>query len=133
MEKYIHFWAEHCRKYALFQKKFQIKVLRHRISNKKVREGICLSSPGVELGTSKDDTVEKSECIFSFLYNLIFKPYHLSNPLAPLQRRWTYALADFFVQNSMLKNFYLKLFWEYCVFSAVFSPKVNAIFHFCTI
>ncbi len=26
----------------------------------------------------------KRECIFPFLYNLIFKPYHLSSPLAPL-------------------------------------------------
>ncbi len=26
----------------------------------------------------------KSECIFLFLYNLIFKPDHLSSPLAPL-------------------------------------------------
>ncbi len=34
---------------------------------------------------SKDATVEKSECIFSFLYNLIFKPYHLSSPPLPLQ------------------------------------------------
>ncbi len=27
----------------------------------------------------------KSECNFPFLYNLIFKPYHLSSALAPLQ------------------------------------------------
>ncbi len=44
-----------------------------------------LSSPGVELGTLKDDMVEKSECIFPFLYNLIFKPYHVSSPVAPLR------------------------------------------------
>ncbi len=46
-------------KYAFFQKKVQIKVFRHRISDKNVCEGICLISPGVELGTSKDDIVEK--------------------------------------------------------------------------
>ncbi len=32
-----------------------------------------------------DDMVEKSECIFPYLYNLIFKPYHVSRPQAPLQ------------------------------------------------
>ncbi len=68
-ENCIHFWAECCRKYALFWKKIQIKVFRHRISDKKVREGICLSSPRVELGTSKDDMVEKCACIFPFLHN----------------------------------------------------------------
>ncbi len=35
--------------------------------------------------SSKDDMVEKSSCIFLFLYNLIFKPYYLSSPLPPLQ------------------------------------------------
>ncbi len=53
----------------------------------------------------------KSECTFSFLYNLIFKPYHLSSPLAPLRGRQTYAPAGFFVQNLMPKIFYLKLFF----------------------
>ncbi len=54
----------------------------------------------MELGGSKDDMVEESECIFVFLYNLIFQPYFLSSLRAPL-RGWeedkTYALADFFV------------------------------------
>ncbi len=43
MENCIHFWAERCRKYALFREKFQIKVFQRRILDKKVREGICLS------------------------------------------------------------------------------------------
>ncbi len=29
----------------------------------------------------------KSECIFPLLYNFIFRPYHLSIPLAPLWER----------------------------------------------
>ncbi len=45
----------------------------------------------------------------------------------------TCALTDFFVGNSMPKNFHLKLFSEYCVFSAAFSPKVNVFFCFHTI
>ncbi len=46
--------AQYCQKYASHQKKLQIKVVRHWISSKKVRELICLSPPGVELGDSKD-------------------------------------------------------------------------------
>ncbi len=64
-------------------KKLQIRVFRYRISDKKVREGICLSPYRVELGGLKDDVVEKNKCIFPFLYNLIFKPYP-SSPLPPL-------------------------------------------------
>ncbi len=67
-------------KYTLFRKRLQIKIFWHRISDKKVCEGICLSSPGVKLGASKEDMVEKSECIFLFLYNLIFQPYRLWSP-----------------------------------------------------
>ncbi len=66
-ENYIHFWVEHCQKYGLFQKKLQIKVIWHLILDKKVFKGICLSSSGMEQGASKDDMVEKSECIFPFL------------------------------------------------------------------
>ncbi len=83
-ENCIHFWAERCQKYAIFRKKLQIKVLWHQILDKNVRKGICLSSPWSELGTSEDDMVDKSEYIFPFLYNLIFKQYFLS-PLAPLR------------------------------------------------
>ncbi len=43
MENCIHFWAECCQKYTLFQRKLQIKVFRHRILDKNVCEGICLS------------------------------------------------------------------------------------------
>ncbi len=48
----------------------------------------------------------KSECNFSFLYNLIFQPYHLSSPLALLR--------------AMPKKFYLKLFFGImCIFGSV--------------
>ncbi len=47
--------------------------------------------------------------------------------------RYTHALTDFFVSNSMPKNFYFKLFLRQCVFSVAFSPKVNVFFRFCTI
>ncbi len=55
----------------------------------------------------------KSECIFPFLYNFIFKPYHLSSPLTPLGgegERTNMPLRSFFIQNSMPKNFCLNLF-----------------------
>ncbi len=44
----IHFWDERCRKFALSQKKFQMKVFQHRISDKKCRKGICVSPTRVE-------------------------------------------------------------------------------------
>ncbi len=52
-------------------------------------------------------------CCFSTLY---FNHIHLSSPLAPLRRKQTYALTDFFIQNSILYNFYLKFFLMGCVF-----------------
>ncbi len=62
MENCIHFWTECCQKYALFKKKLQIKVFRHRILEKKVREGICLSPTEVELDDSKNDMVPILNC-----------------------------------------------------------------------
>ncbi len=41
-------------KYALFQKLFQIKVVKHSISYQKISGRISLSPPGGEVGTSKD-------------------------------------------------------------------------------
>ncbi len=72
MENCIYFWAERCRKYALFQKKLQIKIVQHRILDKEVRKGICLSPPGVELGGSKDDMVEILNCTETQKYIHIF-------------------------------------------------------------
>ncbi len=57
MGKYVHFEAQRCQKYALNRKKLQIKVVRNRISPKKVLERICLSPPRVELRGSKDQYV----------------------------------------------------------------------------
>ncbi len=37
MEKYIHFWAERCRKYALFQKKLQISFSASNFGQKSPR------------------------------------------------------------------------------------------------
>ncbi len=49
-----HFGAQWCQKYAVLQKKLQIKVVWDWISYKKVPERICLSPPGVDLESSKD-------------------------------------------------------------------------------
>ncbi len=46
--------AERCQKYALFQKLFQIKVVKHSIPYQKVSGRICVSPPEGELGASKD-------------------------------------------------------------------------------
>ncbi len=43
------------------------------------------------------------------------------------------ALTDFFVWNSMLNNFYFERFPKQFVFLAVWSPKLNLLFHFITI
>ncbi len=55
------------------------------------------------------------------------------SPLAPLLVETDICVADFFVQNSIPNNFYLKLFFMQCVFLAALSPKVNLISHFCTL
>ncbi len=61
---------------------------------------------------------------------LFFKDGNLTNPLAPIWGRQTYALADFFVRNSIWNNFYLNLFLMRCVFLAASSPKQNQLSHF---
>ncbi len=62
--------------------------------------------------------VEKSECIFPFLNNLIFKPYHLSSHLTPLQGggidigpRWLFC-PKFDAEKLLFEAFFLEL----CVF-----------------
>ncbi len=54
MGMYIYFRAQHCQKYALYQKMLQIKVLHNSISYKKLIERIYLSPLGMELRGSKD-------------------------------------------------------------------------------
>ncbi len=108
-EKYIHFWAERCRRDALFQKKLQIKVFWHRISFKKVCKGIW-----VKLW---DCSVQpKSECIFPFLYNVIFQPYHLSSPLAPLWREIDMPSWTFSYEIRCQKIFIWSFFWNNAYF-----------------
>ncbi len=131
MENCIHFWAEQCRKYTIFQKKLQIKVFRHRILDRKVHEGICVSPPpGVELWGSKDDIVGKSECIFPFLYNLIFKPYHLSSPLASLQREMDICPRRLFCPKFDAEKLFFEAFLgKLRIFGSV-QPKSECNFSF---
>ncbi len=126
----IRFWAERCWKYALLLKKLQIKVFRHRILDRKVRKGICVSPPRMELGDSKDDMLEKSECIFPFLYNLIFKPYHLSSPLAPLQKEMDICLQWLFCPKfDAEKLLFEAILGILCIFRSV-QPKSECNFPF---
>ncbi len=145
-EKYIHFWAECCRKYALPQKKLQIKVFPPRISDKKVHESIVTfrASGSTAMGDrhmplwtflSKIQCRKtliwsffgynaylwqrsaQSECIFTLVYNFIFKPYHLSSQLAPLQGEIHLCPRGLFCPKFVVKNFYLKLFfWDNAYF-----------------
>ncbi len=98
-ENCIHFWAERCQKYALFQKKVQIKVFRHRISYKKVRQGMSIS-PGVELEGSKDDMVEILNC--TEMENCIHFQAERCQKLALLQKKAPYKSfsASNFIQKS---------------------------------
>ncbi len=64
------------------------------------------------------------------------KCYSVQKWKSPQLHSWggqTYVPTDFLVRNSIPKNFYLKLFWMYCVFLAALSPEVNLISHFCTL
>ncbi len=56
------FWAECCQKYALSQKKLQIKFFLASNFGQKSREGVYPFPPGVELGGSKDDMAEILNC-----------------------------------------------------------------------
>ncbi len=47
--------------------------------------------------------------------------------------RYTYALPNFFVWNSITNNIYLNLFLMRCLFLAASSPKVNLLFCFSTL
>ncbi len=50
----MHFKAERCRNYRLYQKIVQIKIDENEISYKKVSGHVHLPSTGVQLGASKD-------------------------------------------------------------------------------
>ncbi len=49
--KYVHFRAEHCRKYRLYPKMLYLKVVQNYFSYKNLTKRICLSSLVVKLGT----------------------------------------------------------------------------------
>ncbi len=73
------------------------------------------------------------------MYFLISEQYNISKTTvfgAPKLHSWgryTYAPADFFVWNSVLKNFYLDHFLIYLVFLAASSPKMNLLSRFCAL
>ncbi len=87
MENCIHFWAGCYQKYTIFPKKLQIKVFWHRISDKKVREGICPSPSGVEVGARKMtqfkyEIVQKRKNTFTFGLNAT-KNIHYPKKILP--------------------------------------------------
>ncbi len=75
----------------------------------------------------------KNECIFPFLHNLIFKPYHLWSPYLHSGGGWHMLSQTFLSKIRCRKTFIWSFFLEYCVFLRAFSPKVNVFFRFCTI
>ncbi len=59
----------------------------------------------------------KSECILPFLYNFIFKPYHLSSRLAPLQGEIHICTRGLFCPKFEADKLLLEAFcymWTYC-------------------
>ncbi len=52
----------------------------------------------------------------------------VKNKNESIKKKVNYALWDFFIRNSILNNFYLKLFFVGCVFSAVLNPKQNVFY-----
>ncbi len=59
-----------------------------------------------------------------------FQPYHLLSPLAPLHGEIGICPCDFFVWNSMPKNFYFEAFFGIvCIFSSIL-PKSECNFLF---
>ncbi len=72
----------------------------------------------------------QTESTFPFLYIIIFQRWE-SFELS-LVADTTYALVDFFAQNSMPNNVYFKLFPMRCVFLAASSLKLNLLSRFCT-
>ncbi len=72
-----------------------------------------------------------SKSIFLFQHMIIFQRWQSSVFVASqLHSCGRYALIEFFIQNLMLNNFYLKHFLIQCIFLAALSPKVNLLSHF---
>ncbi len=74
----------------------------------------------------------KSECNFSFLYNLLFQLYHLSRLLAPLREEIdVYPRGLSCPKFDAEKLLFEAFFGIMGIFGSV-QPKVSAIFRFCT-
>ncbi len=65
--------------------------------------------------------------------NVCSHPWSVARGLKNWHVQTVYALVDIFVQNLTPNNFYLKLFFRWCIFLAALNPKLNVICHFCTI
>ncbi len=93
----------------LYQKKLHIKVVQNWISYKKIRERICLSPPGLELGG-----------YLHFCTLLDFKHIDLCSPLAPFLGEINICAQKIFLHgNSILNNFIWSIFWYNRIFGTV--------------
>ncbi len=75
----------------------------------------------------------KSECIFPFLYNFIFKPYRLSSPLALLRGEDTHTPSQNFFPKFDTEKLLFEIFFGTMRIFAAFSWKVNVFLRFYTI
>ncbi len=84
----------------------------------KFNSGLLLFEPFFDVQRIFSITEPQSESNFPFLYVKNFKHTVLWKPLAPLMGGQTYALADFFVRNSILNNFYSEFFYVMRIISS---------------
>ncbi len=71
-----------------------------------------------------------SESNFPFLYVIRFLTYWSWEPPSSTHGGETYAVADFFVQNSISNNFYLKLFFDVMRIFGSVEPQTEHTFPF---
>ncbi len=69
----------------------------------------------------------RSECIFPLLYNFIFKPYHLSSPVAPLHGGDTHMPSQTFLSEIRYRKTFKLLFGIMRIFGSV-QPKSESLF-----
>ncbi len=85
MEKWIHFRAERCQKYVLYQKMLEIKIVEHLISYKKVSGAYISISPGSEserlqrLPFIKCYNVLQWKSRFTLLFNTTKNTHYIKN------------------------------------------------------
>ncbi len=89
-----------CQRYALHQKKVQIKVVRNWISYKKVSGHICLSPPGVELG------------VFSISVHYKIQMYWSSEPQLHLCGKWDICARRLFCTKFNSEQLLFKPFFD---------------------